>query len=791
MLLEEIDDDLSYMSSQLENAIGISAKNSIQDQMINVNKYKLTELGEGYKLYADYAAELLEKVPEQYQELAQQGGVALTQFLGEANQEVVEAINNYREWAQKASDVKKQQQEVKKEITSISLQKVQTIADEYDRVITKITTINDLLQANVDLVEEQGERTSAVMYEEMIKNSQKELEQLQKQRAEMQKEFDTQVSAGNIEVGSEEWYEGIAAIQDVDKSIIDCRTDIEGFQNSINQLHWDAFDKLIDAIDNVGTEISNLGDLIDDEDIADEMGNWTDKGITAMGLYAQEMERAQYRAKQYAEQIDYLNQEYAAGKYSVDEYNEKLQELKDGQWDSIKSYEAAKDAIVDLNRTRVDAAKDAMQKEIDAYNELIDKKKEELQLSKDAHDFSKQVAESQKNIATIEKQLAALAGDNSASAIARRKKLEAELAAAQEELDELYYNHSIEKQQDALDDQAENYQDEKEKEMEALDEYLKNVEQVIADSFATITGNTEAVAETLKGIADEYGIDLSEAIINPWEQGVIAIGTYQDQLNTSTSAFTAQLDLIKQQLLDLQAAADETARHLIDVTNQNANKTSSATYTPPTPSAPSQPSQSQTPSKPAAPANGSSVTVKKSATNFSRDGGNGTRMQSWVPGSTFTVYQVSGSEVLIGRNGQYTGWVKLSDIEGYAKGTKKVSKDQLALIDELGEELVLHAGKDGKLQFLSKGSSVVPSDITDNLMKLGSLDPTDVLDRNKPKIGAPYIVNNSMEINMNIAEVVHIDNADNRSIPDITKAVQSQMDAYMKNINNSLKRFTR
>lgn len=791
VLLEEIDDDLNYMSAALENAVGISAKNDIQDQMINVNKYKLTELGEGYKLYADYAAQLLEKIPQQYQELAKNGGVALTEFLGEANQEVVEAINNYREWAQKASDVRTQQQQVKKEITSLSLQKVQTIADEYDRVITKITTLNDLLQANVDLIDEQGERTSAVMYEEMIKNSIKELDELQKKRNDMQKEFDAQVSAGNIDVGSEEWYEGIAAIQDVDKAIIDCRKEIEGFQNSINQLHWDNFDGLIKAIDNVGNEISNLGDLIDDEDIADEMGNWTNEGITKMGLLAQEMERAQYRAKQYAEQIEYLNQEYAAGKYSTDEYNEKLQELKDGQLDSIKSYEAAKDAIVDLNRTRVDAAKDAMQKEIDAYNELIDKKKEELQLSKDAHDFSKQVAESQKNIATIEKQLAALAGDNSASAIARRKKLEAELAAAQEELDELYYNHSIEKQQDALDDQAENYQDEKEKEMEALDEYLKNVEQVIADSFATITGNTEAVAETLKGIADEYGIDLSEAIINPWEQGVIAIGTYQDQLNTSTSAFTAQLDLIKQQLLDLQAAADETARHLIDVTNQNVNKTSSATYTPPTPSAPSQPSQPQTPSKPAAPANGSSVTVKKSATNFSRDGGNGTRMQSWVPGSTFTVYQVSGSEVLIGRNGQYTGWVKLSDIEGYAKGTKKVSKDQLALIDELGEELVLHAGKDGKLQFLSKGSSVVPSDITDNLMKLGSLDPTDVLDRNKPKIGAPYIVNNSMEINMNIAEVVHIDNADNRSIPDITKAVQSQMDAYMKNINNSLKRFTR
>ena len=340
-----------------------------------------------------------------------------------------------------------------------------------------------------------------------------------------------------------------------------------------------------------------------------------------------------------------------------------------------------------------------------------------------------------------------------------------------------------------MDDQAENYQDEKEKEMEALDEYLKNVEQVIADSFATITGNTEVVAGTLKEIADEYGINLSEAITNPWEQGVIAIGTYQDQLNTSTSAFTAQLEAIKKQLLDLQAAADETARHLIDATNQNANKTSSATYTTPTPSTPQQPS---TPQKPAAPANGSSVTVKKSATHFTRDGGNGTRMQSWVPGSTFTVYQVSGSEVLIGRNGQYTGWIKLSDIEGYyAKGSKKIPHDQLAVVDELGEELQLVPDGAGRLSYIKKGTGILTSDLTERLMEWGNLDPQQVLDRSRPSIGAPHIINNNFEINMNIAEVVHVDRADSNSIPDITKAVQDQMDSYMKRLNQSVKRYTR
>jgi hypothetical protein len=327
--------------------------------------------------------------------------------------------------------------------------------------------------------------------------------------------------------------------------------------------------------------------------------------------------------------------------------------------------------------------------------------------------------------------------------------------------------------------------------MEKLDEYLKNVEQVIADSFATITGNTETVAETLKGIADEYGINLSEAITSPWEQGSIAIGTYQEQLDTSISAFTQQLEGIKQQLIDLQTEADKTAKSLVEATNQQAKDTSSATYTPPTQPSTSAPSN-PTPSKPAVPSVGSSVTVKKSATNFSRDGGNGTRMQSWVPGTTFTVYQTTGSEVLIGRNGGYTGWVRLSDIEGYRLGVNGVKKNQLAITDEDGlEELVLHAGVNGKLQYLSKGSSVIPSDITENLMELGQLDPRQVLERNMPKIGAPYIVNNNMEINMEFGSLVHVDTVNQDTLPELQKMVRSEFDNCMKSVNSSLRRYTR
>ena len=202
-----------------------------------------------------------------------------------------------------------------------------------------------------------------------------------------------------------------------------------------------------------------------------------------------------------------------------------------------------------MNKTRVEAIKDGIQKEIDAYSELIDKKKEELQLQKDSHDFSKQVAEQQKNIADLQKKLAVMAGDNSASAIAQKKQLQAELAAAQEELDELYYSHSVEKQGEALDKQLESYQDSKDKEMEQLDESLKNEEQVIADSYATIAANTESVAQTLAEIASQYGITLSDSVTKPWLDGANAIGTYKEQLDTSMSSFTKQLESLRQIML--------------------------------------------------------------------------------------------------------------------------------------------------------------------------------------------------------------------------------------------------
>ena len=97
---------------------------------------------------------------------------------------------------------------------------------------------------------------------------------------------------------------------------------------------------------------------------------------------------------------------------------------------------------------------------------------------------------------------------------------------------------------------------------------------------------------------------------------------------------------------------------------------------------------------------GQTVTVKTSATHFSRDGGNGTRMRSFVPGSTYSVMDYDDDEIQIGKNGIVTGWVKKTDIVGFNTGGYTGEwgpYGKLAFLDE--KELILN--EDDTANFLA------------------------------------------------------------------------------------------
>lgn len=894
ILTEEIDHQISVMEAQLDNAVGIDQKSSIYAGLAVLEKNKMDAYNKGIALYTKEANKFLSQIPDKYKAMAKDGSVAITEFVGEANEAAVDAINSYRDYIGKVHDLQQQLIETETRISNLRVEKIQMISEEYENQIGLIENLNNKIQSQIDLLEEQSERISANYYNAMIANTEQQIALMNSQRGAMQAEFNNAVASGDVKYGSSDWYEMKNAIDAVDASILEAQTSIASFEKSIRDLHWEEFDRIIDRISSVADEAANLRDLLgEDEDMVDEMGDWTKEGIASLGLLAQEMENAEYRAKLYADEIEWLNKNWKKEGYSVDEYNEKLQELKDGQLDSIDAYESAKDAIVDLNKTRVDAVKDGLQKEIDAYEELIEKQKESLQAQKDEHDWRNTVKDHTTKISDIQRQIDSMAGDTSAAASARRKQLQEELAAAEDEYNETLYDREIEMQQEALDKELEMYRENKEAEMEEWDKYLTQEEKVLQDSFTAVKANAELIHATLLETATKYGISITSNITEPWKQGQNAIAAYSTEFDNATSNYISQLDSIRQSLINLQNQANITAGALLNTLNQSytysgenttsgGNTTSRNNYFLPEYSLPTNGGNTGSANSTAGASSvsvGSKVTVDQSATNFTRDGGKGTKMQSWVPGSSFDVMQVSGNEVLIGKNGQVTGWVKKSDLVGYssggnsgggssrggsssgggssstsktytgssssggtytigsekgkdfvskapagskltggdgskwtknsdgsttiekngkkytvpkhAKGTMGVKSDELAWIDENGlEEIVMHA-QGGKLTYLTKGSTVIPHDISENLIELGKVDPQMWMDKNRPNTIPANIMTQNNHIELSVAKLIHIEHADKDSIPEIQEAVKKQLDSYMKTLNAGIKKYSR
>lgn len=891
ILTEEIDHQISVMEAQLDNAVGIDQKSSIYAGLAVLEKNKMDAYNKGIALYTKEANKFLSQIPDKYKAMAKDGSVAITEFVGEANEAAVDAINSYRDYIGKVHDLQQQLIETETRISNLRVEKIQMISEEYENQIGLIENLNNKIQSQIDLLEEQSERISANYYNAMIANTEQQIALMNSQRGAMQAEFNNAVASGDVKYASSDWYEMKNAIDAVDASILEAQTSIASFEKSIRDLHWEEFDRIIDRISSVADEAANLRDLLgEDEDMVDEMGDWTKEGIASLGLLAQEMENAEYRAKLYADEIEWLNKNWKKEGYSVDEYNEKLQELKDGQWDSIDAYESAKDAIVDLNKTRVDAIKDGIEKEIDAYQKLIEAQKESLQAQKDEHDWRNTVKDHTTKISDIQRQIDSMAGDTSAAASARRKQLQEELAAAEDEYNETLYDREIEMQQEALDKELEMYRENKEAEMEEWDKYLTQEEKVLQDSFTAVKANAELIHTTLLETATKYGISITSNITEPWKQGQNAIAAYSTEFDNATSNYISQLDSIRQSLINLQNQANITAGALLNTLNQSytysgqnttsgGNTTSRNNYFLPEYPLPTNGGNTGSANSAAGASSvsvGSKVTVDQSATNFTRDGGNGTKMQSWVPGSSFDVMQVSGNEVLIGKNGQVTGWVKKSDLVGYssggnsgggssgrgsssgggssktytgssssggtytigsekgkdfvskapagskltggdgskwtknsdgsttiekngkkytvpkhAKGTMGVKSDELAWIDENGlEEIVMHA-QGGKLTYLTKGSAVIPHDISENLIELGKVDPQMWMDKNRPNTIPANIMTQNNHIELSVAKLIHIEHADKDSIPEIQEAVKKQLDSYMKTLNAGIKKYSR
>ena len=227
-----------------------------------------------------------------------------------------------------------------------------------------------------------------------------------------------------------------------------------------------------------------------------------------------------------------------------------------------------------------------------------------------------------------------------------------------------------------------------------------------ADSFAELSGVTQQYITDLDTLEAVAGVDLSnvagytDAIVNSmtpvlenndelidkYNEEIRLMGELQIEAQTLAQTYdaitTAAMAAVDAMLAARQTEADinaEKAAQEAAAQQQAANEAAAA-------------AQQQAAQQPSL-AVGTGVTVKTTATHFSRDGGNGIRMKSFVPGSSYAVMQVSGNEVLIGRGGVATGWVNKTDLVGFRTGGYTGdwadAKGRLAVLHQ--KELVLNS----------------------------------------------------------------------------------------------------
>lgn len=353
-----------------------------------------------------------------------------------------------------------------------------------------------------------------------------------------------------------------SSISNVEGEILDCQKDIEEFSNSLLDLNWSIFERIQTEFGNISSELGNLASLFDDFNdirVSDGKGTWTRQAIATLGLYAQQYEVAKYQVEQYSDAMDKLKQDYIAGKYSATEYMDKLAELSKSQWDAVNSAESLEDSIYNLNKTRIEEEIEAIEDEITAHKKLTDEMLKNLDAQEALYQHKKKLSEMNKTVADLERQLAAMQNDNSASAVAKRKKLEDELAKSRQDLADYEYEHSIDSQKEALNAEHENFENLRNQEIESLKLSLEDRELLISQSFENVKANADIVGQEIANIAVQHGVTVSDAIITSWLNGENAIASYGNVLNAGTSAFIGNLMGVEYKVYDLQNQANATA----------------------------------------------------------------------------------------------------------------------------------------------------------------------------------------------------------------------------------------
>lgn len=609
--------------------------------------------------------------------------------------------------------------------------------------------------------------------------------------------------------------------------------------DAMAEVDWYIFDETHERFSSLIDDLETIRDLIApnaEEDWFDDEGMWTEKGVASLATYVQALEMYEDALDNVNTKLKDYNKQYAGNeayykKLGIDseqELYDAREKLIDQQYEYAQSISDSEQSVVDMYEAQIDAIEEYTGELVESYNEYIDVVKNALEAERDLFEFKKDIEKQTKDINELERRIASLSGSDNASDVAERRKLEAELYEAKEGLNDTYYDHAKDSQMTALEKEAEAYEESLNNYVEKLRTTLEEAQVNMGLFMESVTSSVMLNAGAVKEQYIETGVTLDDALVKPWDKAIAEMSRYEtdglskmnswtteegffgkfktDATNQLKSPWTAgtnaakafktdvsnamsdvvekiksNVTTAKTQLSNLYQQIKDTEKKASDIKIDNSGgndkdkdggssgykatatlKTSLKTFT----------------------SNGQS-NVEKAAKDSARSG---------VLQAAYNYYRQKGYSDEQIYKFQTNTWDKNIQIttSKYAKGTLGTKRDEYAITDEpwLGDELTMYATKQGTLSYMRAGSTVVPADLTKELISIGEVGLDGLTNMPKFDSGINLVSNmiNKPEFNLTFDNLLHIDNCTKEVLPEVKKLVESQLDKFTRQLNYSLKK---
>lgn len=493
--------DLNEERITYNDNIGSSATSDYVKQLltssVNAEQAKYNDLA---KQLADYQKEFNSLMSQGYIAKGSDAYLEAQATVNEFNQEIIESSNSLIE--------------LQDQIRELDYTKLQQVIDALDRSAKR-------LENGTDYTESRGEDVSESDLQEQLDNSNKQIQANYDKRNALLKE------QALYAVGSTRYQEIADQIADLDDSIYDALENIEDLKDRIWEVRWQPFFDGQEALSDLITETDDLRSLLNDDAFIGKNGGLTAEGITNVALISQSMNAAKQQIRDYQEALKKLNEDLENGNISTSEYEEQQKDFLSSIRDSVGVVEDYRDEIVDLYTQMLEKENDVMQSSIDKHKEL-------LQAKKDNDDYSRNVKSQTKEINQIQSQISALSGINNESAKAELKRLQAQLAEAQDSLDQTRSDHEYEVREQGYEGLSEDLDQALQ---DTLDEVTYNAdkqEQVISEMLNHVVNNYQTAYGKIQDIIANTGFTPSGGMSSNIDNLGTTSGA-QDQVNDSNT----------------------------------------------------------------------------------------------------------------------------------------------------------------------------------------------------------------------------------------------------------------